>query len=296
LAQVQLLVTASALAFADRIRDEADPLTLFDFPAFAVGEIGVRGVTLPASLLTGLKPADLEAIRDAADKARCPTLLLQEDQPQPLADPDPAVRTEATERIRRLSSASGLLGSAQLGVSIDGEDGDDRFEIAASTVREAMQTIDRFEVGVLLESREGVTADPSRLTDLIKKIGGFRIGSLPDFRFAHDSGDFEGTLRRLAPYAGTIFATLGASARGEKPAAASKDVTPYDLQVGLEAVLAVGYQHAICLNHAGGPNALPMMIEARELIERFINPEDEEPEVAGLDGDVDGDAAPEGGE
>lgn len=301
MAQVQLLVTASALAFADRLRDENDPLTLFDFPAFAVGEIGVRGVALPASLLTGLKPVDLEAIRDAADKARCPTLLLIEDQPQPLADPDPAVRAEATERIRRLSQASGMLGSAQLGVSIDGADGEDRFEIAASTVREAMQTIDRFEVGVLLESTAGITEDPGRLTDLIKKIGGFRIGSLPDFRFAHDSGDFEGTLRRLAPYAGTILATLGSSARGRKPATASKDKTPYDLEAGLEAVLAVGYQHAICLDHAGGRNALPMMIEARETIERFINPEEDEPEVVPVDGepgetDAEGGDAPEGGE
>ncbi len=282
MAQVQLLVTASALAFADRLRSEDDPLTLVDFPAFAAGEIGVRGVSLPASLLSGLTLPDLEAIRDAADKARCPALLLLEDRSQPLADLDADVRGEATERVRRLSRAANILGSAQLGISIEGEDGEDRFELAASTVREAIHSINSFEVAVLLEAAEGLAGDPGRLTDLIKKIGGFRIGSLVDFRFAHDTGDFEGTLRRLAPYAGTIFATVGASARGAKPAAASKDATPYDIEAGLQAVLAVGYQHAICLDHAGGPNAMATMIEAREIIERSINPEEDEPDPEDL--------------
>lgn len=274
MAQVQLLVTASASAFTDRLRSQDDPLSLVDLPAFGSGELGVRGLSIPASLLGGLGPADLEAIRDAGDKARCPVLLLVEDQPLPLADPAPAVRAEAIERVGRLSRAAGMLGSAQLGISIDGDDGDERFELAASTVREAVQSIDRFEVGILIESRSGITGDPARLTDLIKKIGGFRIGSLPDFRFAHDTKDFEGALRRLAPYAGTIFATVGRAARGAKPAAASKDATPYDLRAGLEAVLAVGYQHAICLDHAGGAGAAAAIIEARELIQQAIDPEE----------------------
>ncbi len=275
MAQVQLLVTASASAFSDRVRSTDDPLSLVDLPAFGSGELGVRGLAIPASLLAGLGPADLESIRDAGDKARCPTLLLIEDQPLPLADPDPSVRAEAIDRIRRLSRAAGMLGAAQLGISIDGEDGDDRFEIAASTVREVMQTIDRFEVGVLLQSRAGITADPMRLTELIKKIGGFRIGSLPDFRFAHDTSDFDGTLRRLAPYAGTILATVGGSASGAKPASVSKDQTPYDLAKGLESVLAVGYQHAICLDHAGGAGAIDAIVAAREVIEAAIDPQSE---------------------
>lgn len=281
MAQVQLLVTASAQAFRDRIESDDDPLSLRDLPAFGAGELGVRGLSITASMLTGLGVPDLEAIRDAGDKVGCPTLLLIEDRPLPLADADPAARAAAIERIGRLSNAAGKLGAAQLGLSIEGEDGDDRFEQAASTVRDAVQTIDRFEVAVQIEARPGITGDPVRLTDLIKKIGGFRIGSLPDFRFAHDTGDYEGTLRRLAPYAGTMIATVGASARGGKPAGKS-DATPYDLEAGLETVLAVGYQHAICLDHAGGPGASAAMIEARQRIETFLDPgsDEEEPPAA----------------
>lgn len=285
LAQVQLLVTASASAFRDRIEREDDPLRLLDFPAFGAGELGVRGIAIPASMLKGLRESDLDAIRDASDKARCPALLLIEDQPLDLADAQPDRRAAALERTRSLSKAAGILGCAQLGLSIAGEDGDDRFEQAASTVRDGLQGPGRFEVTALLEHRPGVTGDPGRLTDLIKKIGGFRIGSLPDFRTAHDTGDFEGTLRKLAPYAGTILATVGAAARGQKPVTGEKDVTPYDLIAGLEAVLAVGYQHAICLDHAGGPGAAEAIVAARCRIEDFLDPGDDD---ADTDGSGDG--------
>ena len=294
MAQVQLLVTASAQAFRDRIESDGDPLSLSDLPSFGAGELGVRGLSITASMLTGLGVHDLEAIRDAGDKVGCPTLLLIEDQPLALADPDPAVRAAAVERIGRLSNAAGKLGAAQLGLSIEGEDGDDRFEQAASTVRDAVQTIDRFEVAVQIEARPGITGDPARLTDLIKKIGGFRIGSLPDFRFAHDTGDYDGTLRRLAPYAGTMLATVGASARGGRPAGRS-DTTPYDLEAGLETVLAVGYQHAICLDHAGGPGAAAAIIEARERIEAFLDPGTTEDEAAESVEEVAGSAEAEEG-
>lgn len=293
MAQVQLLVTASASAFRDRIERPDDSLGLLDLPAFFAGELGVKGMSIPASMLSGLGVNELEAIRDASDKARCPALLLIEDQPLGLADADPEIRTQAVDRIRRLSSGAGYLGCAQLGLSIEGEDGDDRFELTASSVRQVMDSDQRFEVGVLLESRPGLTADPNRLTDLIKKVGGFRIGSLPDFRFAHDSGDFEGTLRRLAPYAGTILATVGASRRGEKPTSVAKDRTPYDLLAGLEAVLAVGYQHAICLDHAGGPNAATAISEARQQIEDFLDPGEGDP-VEGADVEGDSTAGPSG--
>ena len=146
---------------------------------------------------------------------------------------------------------------------------------AASTVRDTMQRIDRFEVSLLVRPVAGLTADPDRLTELIKKIGGFRIGSLPDFRAAHDTGDFVGALRRLAPYAGTILATVGKSGPGGKVASGKADKTPFDLVEGLEAVLAVGYQHAICLDHVGGPNAANTIVESRARIEAALAPEEE---------------------
>ena len=63
---------------------------------------------------------------------------------------------------------------------------------------------------------------------------------------------------------------MGGGKLGGKPATPAKDKTPYDLVEGLRAVLAVGYQHAISLNHAGGKHAAKAIIEARELLEKGL--------------------------
>ena len=291
MAQVQLLVTASVDSFRMQLESSEDPLTLDDMPQFGASELGVRGLSVPASILAGRDAAALEHLRDAGDKARCPMLLLQEVQPLELASSDASARAASVERVGRLARAANMLGCAHLGVSIAGKDEDDTFEVAATAFREAMQQIDRYDVGLLIESKPGLAQSPDRLTELIKKIGGFRIGSLPDFRFAHDSGDFTGTLRRLAPYAGTILARVGKSA-DQKPATPKSDETPYDLTEGLEAILAVGYQHAICLDHAGGANAMPSIIAAREAIEAALTAETDTGDDSG-ETDVASEPAPE---
>jgi sugar phosphate isomerase/epimerase len=270
LAQIQLLVTASVAAFRSRIESPDDPLEMVDMPRFAVSELGVRGLSIPASMLTGLDATALERIRDEADRARCPTLLLYEEAGFDLGTTDAATRAAAIDRIGRLARAASMLGCANLGIACSGANDEVRFDLAAVALREVMRKIDRHDVNLLLGNHPGLTEDPDRLTELIKKVGGFRIGSLPDFRTAHDSGDYAGNLRRLAPYAGTIMATVGASARGRKPAAASKDKTPFDVVEGLRSVLAVGYQHAISLDHAGGKHAAAAIIAARELLEEGL--------------------------
>ena len=270
MAQMQLLVTVSAAAFRGRLESSEDSLDLVDMPTLAVNELGVRGISIPASLLSGRDSSALERIRDEADRARCPTLLLYEETPFDVGSADPDVRAAASERIGRLARAASMLGCANLGIACSGVDQGDCFDLAAATLREIMKRIDRQEVNLLIQSTRGITEKPDRLTELIKKIGGFRIGSLPDFRIAHDSGDFTGDLRRLAPYAGTIIATVGGGKLGGKPATGPKDKSPYDIVEGLKAVLAVGYQDAISLNHAGGKHATKAIIEARELLEKGL--------------------------
>ena len=257
IAQAQLLLTLSAAALQDRIESKEDSLTLQDVPDFANTELGLRGVTIQASQLVGLGIQDLEKIRDSADKASCPVLLLVEDTPMVFGDPSPAAQEMIRARIQRLGVAATALGASGLGVSCEGENDEQRFDQAAASIRSAMQTIDRHEVNLLLSPRPGLTGEPERLTELIKKVGGFRIGSLPDFKLAHETGDFISALRRLAPYAGAMFATLG---KGKK----KSDVAPYSLAEGLEAVLAVGYQNTICLHHEGPGDAVAAIISARE--------------------------------
>ena len=243
-------------------------MTPFDLPAFTITELGLRGIGMNASQLSGLGMSDLERIRDCADKASCPVLLLNEDTPLDFGSPDPVVQDTILERIRRLGVATAALGASSLGVACGGTDDDVTFDQAAATIRRAMQAIDRHEVNLLLRPTSGLTEVPERLTELIKKVGGFRIGSLPDFRDAHLGGEFVSNLRRLAPYAGAVFATLG----GKK----KSDATPYSLDDGLDAVLAVGYQNTICLHYEGSGDPTELIIAARDQLLSSLEDDEEE--------------------
>lgn len=241
----------------DRIESEDDPLALYDVPDFAISEMGLRGIAIQASQLVGLGIQDLERIRDRADKSSCPVLLLVEDTAMDFGNPSNNVQDSIRARVQRLGVAATALGASCLGISCEGEDAEDRFDQAAVSIRNAMQMIDRHEVNLLLRPQPGLTGDPERLTELIKKVGGFRIGSLPDFKLAYQTGDFVAALRRLAPYAGAIYATLG---DGKK----KSDIAPYSLEDGLEAVLAVGYQNTICLHHEGPGDPVAAINSARD--------------------------------
>ena len=95
------------------------------------------------------------------------------------------------------------------------------------------------------------------MTELIKKVGGFRIGSLPDFKLAHETGDFISALRRLAPYAGAMFATLG---KGKK----KSDVAPYSLAEGLRRFLRWDIKTRSACTMKGREMAVAAIISARE--------------------------------
>ena len=263
-----MLLTLSASSLQSRLDDEDDSLTIYDVPEFGMSELGLRGISINASQLAGMDIANLERIRDRADKASCPVLLLVEDAPLQFGDPSPKVQDAIRTRISRLGVAATALGASCLGVGCECSDGDHNFDNAAASLRMAMQLIDRHEVNMLVQSHKGLTASPDRLTELIKKVGGFRIGSLPDFRIAHDSGEFVSSLRRLAPYAGAIFATVG---KGTK----KTGVTPYSLSEGLEAVLAVGYQNTICLHHEGAGDPVKTISAARDELMAALNTDDQ---------------------
>ena len=250
-------MTLAAAAVRDRIESDEDPLTLYDLPQYAMTELGLRGLSIHASQLKGYGLEDLEKIRDRADKASCPILLLVEDNPICFGNPDETSQEAIRTRITRLGVAATALGAACLTVLCEDDQCEGAFDHAATSLRMAMQIIDRHEINLLIGPQPGLTGEPDRLTELIKKIGGFRIGSMPDFRLAHDTGDFVGALRRLAPYAGAIMATLGG---GKK----KSDTAPYSLADGLESVLAVGYQNTICLNYEGSGDATKTIVKARD--------------------------------
>jgi sugar phosphate isomerase/epimerase len=232
-------------------------------PGFARQHLGLRGLNVPASMLAGLTAVGFEKLRDAADKAGCPFVVLVDEQPLPFADPDPAKAAGAAERLNRLAAAANRLGCRDVAIRCGPGEGDPAMERTAAGIKGSMLEVERHDLNVLVCPGDGWSSDPDRLATLIKRVGGFRIGSLPSFRHAHASGDAEKTLRKLAPYAESIDATVF----DFDPKGIHR---PYDLAAMVAAVRAVGYVNTLAVEHAGKGDPVAAIERARTILEAAI--------------------------
>ncbi|MCA9284092.1 MAG: hypothetical protein KDA22_02665 [Phycisphaerales bacterium] len=233
-------------------------MNLIDVPRFAMRELLLRGLNVPSSMLAGMSLADLDRLRDAADKEACPCLLLIGDEPLRYAGP-PGKVEGSRDLFQRLSTAAHRLGCNSMVISCAADDTEESFELTATGIKESMASVERLELNVLIRPQEGLTADPTRMTELIKRIGGFRIGSLPTFEHAASTGDLESALRRLAPYAGAMHATIhDFDAKGGHP--------DYDLAACVQAIRSVGYANTLAIEYAGHGDPVANIDQARVVL------------------------------
>lgn len=249
---------------------------LTEVPKVVREEFGLSGLNISTSLLKGADRTALAGFRDAADRAGCACLVLIE-PPINLAATTPKKGEQAEERISRLVEAASLLGCNSLALGISGPDSDEAFETAGDRLRIAAEKAERRELNILISPTEGLTESPDRVSELIKSVGGFRIGTYPDFETAAKTEDPIGYLRRLAPYAWAVSAsTLDFIEPEEKPADAEpvestgdeeldalleqladppKHV-PYDIEAMVAAVASVGYDGTLAIDYRGDAGTL----------------------------------------
>jgi hypothetical protein len=262
-----MLLTLATGSLRSLIGDGEGQLTLFEVPDFAVRQLQLRGLNIQASMLAGWSLEDLDRLRDRADKAACPCLVLVEDTPLPFGSKSVTERENAAERTRRLAVGANRLGCNALALRIEARNDEASFERTAQALKEIMPTIERHELNVLLCAHEGLTAVPERLTDLIKKIGGFRIGSLPSFEDAARTGSTIDALRKLAPYAGAIHATV-------KSFSKTGGHTGYDLSECVAAIRSVGFLNTLAIDYVGDKDPVGMIERARVILQEAIDAED----------------------
>ncbi len=189
-------------------RKGADPkLALADLPAFAKQTLDMFGLNITTDLLAGATRTSLERLRERADKERCACLLLIEPDPLELGHESDKVGGAGVDRVRRVLSAASILGCNAIAVSVKSDDTEDFLDFTVDRFRQIVETADKLDMNVLISPTKGLTENPERVTELIKKIGGFRVGTFPDLKAAVDSGDPESYLRKLVPYAPVISAT-----------------------------------------------------------------------------------------
>lgn len=266
-----MLLTLSARCLAARLRDpKPGPrrLTLQDLPRYGREELGLHGLAISTDLLAGANRATLNALRDAADKSGCPCLLLQEVEPQPLGAEDESHVEAAMDRLLRVVQAAHWLGCSAAAISIEGEDTAERLVLTVDACKRLLQRADKLELNLLVAPAKGLTASPERVTELLKKVGGFRMGTLPDFQSAVESGDAAHYLRRLTPYASTVIASTQSF---EGP---GQEHAPYDLGELVKVITSVGYDGPLAIEHRGGGDVVAGILAARRALQGLLGLEE----------------------
>lgn len=278
-----MLLSLSLSSVRSLLTGKSPRLRLRDVPEFTRDVLGLNGLTLTTDLLKGSTRSDLEDLRDRADKAACSCLLLTDPDPLPFASEDFDVGTTAVDRAHRVLRAAQVLGCNSAAISVAADDNDDAFDRAIDRLREAVELAERLEVNLLIAPAAGLTAKADRVTDLIKRVGGFRVGTLPDFVTAVESGDAVTYLRRLTPYAAVVmastleFAPPGEDADDDAPMSLDDllaDVVPehtaFDLQPLVEAVVSVGFDITLSLDYRGTDDPVDGLLASRSAVEEAV--------------------------
>ena len=264
-----LTITTRSLQHV-KLRDRG-PLKPIEIPDFVAEHLGIKGLNVNAPLLKGMAVKDLEQLRDRADRARCPVLVLVEER---VLDFEKSPQ-DCIARVERLGLAASKLGAPAVAVELASIPVEG-FESVAANVKRSLAAIDRFDTHLLVRPGAGAAGDPNRIAELIKKIGGFRIGSMPTFAQASTQKDPIDSLRRLAPYAQAVEASVKAFAKSGRHEA-------WDIGAFFGAIEAVGYQSTISIDYAAKTDPLGNIESARDLIAALIEPADAEEEEVGAE-------------
>lgn len=213
--------------------------SLLELPAYAHDHLQLRGLSVPASLLSGWSARDIDQLRDRADKSDCPCLLLVDEEPLLLASSVSKEADFALHRLEQLLRAGHRLGASSVAFSVEADDTDEAMSNTAVACRTAMEAAERLEINMLIAPRAGLTQQPEQIGNLIKKVGGFRLGSFPDFLAACAADDPVTYMRRITPYGGAVNASFES---GTEP-----------MDELMRAVISVGYNGAVSVDaHCDG--------------------------------------------
>ena len=239
-ARMMMTLSAGACAHCwSRPRAVAARLDLVDLPACPGGAGFSRADAVHEPAGRWIAPG---GDPQRADKVGCACLLLVEREPLGLAGPWRPRRRRLIERGRRVP-APHVLGCA-IAVQVPAAESDKAADLVVEQVRRVSERRAAGpEPAPVAVPRPDVHAD--RLTDLIKRIGGFRVGT---YRFpGRRRAEPRAYLRRLAPYAAAVcgatvkFVVSRGGGPGTQGTRGVED-EPYDLGPMVEAILSVGFE------------------------------------------------------
>jgi len=253
-------------------------IQLLDLPAYTRESLGLHGLTLSTDLLAGVSRDYLEELRERADKAACACLLLVDPDPLPLAHHDDDKADAGVERAGRVLQAAQLLGCNAAAISVEGADAEEAFDFAVDRLRQAMTRAESLQLNLLLAPAPGLTEHPDRVAELLKKTGGFRLGTYPDFGDAARDEDPTSYLRRLTPYASVVRAsTISFTAPDGKDPGDAIDAevvhAEYDLAPLVDAIQSVGYEGTLSIDFKGKGDPTLGVLRSKMVLDHILDPE-----------------------
>ena len=265
-----MLLTLAARTFQSQIAGSSDgPVgSLAELPAFTKKTLELHGLYLTTDMLTGADATALDKLREAADRAGCPCLVLIESDLLPFTTDDDDKGDAAMERMVRVLAAAARLGCNAAALRVPDLTDDDQMDIAAERFRYVISKANQRDINMLFMPTGAQIDDPDRLTDLIKRIGGFRIGTLPDFAVAATAKDPVHHLRRLVPYASALLASSHTFKSTRKAPGFTHPA--YDLNEYLQTVAALGYSGTVAIDYQGEDDPELGVKQTRELLEAVL--------------------------
>jgi len=239
-----MLLIFSAATFRASIKSSRRKLQLVDLPKIARQDFDLSGLLVTTDLLAGWDMPDLDNLRIQADKASCPCLALVEPDPHDLGVMDDNRAAESLDRMTRVILAANRLGCSSVGFRVSTTGEGPACDRLVERLKEIVSQAEKYDVNFLLSMARGPTETAEGLIDIIKRVGGFRIGALADFQDAGATDSPAETVRRLAPYGPVVIASsIEFDDDGNH--------TRYDLNACAGALADVGFDGAIAVEHRG---------------------------------------------
>ncbi len=251
-------------------------LDLTDVPTFTRETLGLTGLNLSTDLLAGADRKRLESIRERADKASCACLLLIESEAQAFGAADEAAGKAAQARMIRVVEAAQIIGCSAAALRVESDDNDTALLRVAARLKPVVERAEKLDVNLLISPTKGLTSTAERLAELIKKVGGFRIGTFPDFETAAAQKDPTAYLRRLTPYATVVSASTVKFAETPKEATADNPLPKPRPPITKKPVSKIAPPVA----GAAGKAAKPIPVDEDDVGDEDIDLSDEELEAA----------------
>jgi sugar phosphate isomerase/epimerase len=264
-------------------KSSAAKIELLDLPKYAREGLGLAGLNLCTDVLTGADRRRLEEFRERADRASCACLLLVESDPQPVGAESEEKGAAARDRLIRVVEAAQILGCSAAATQVTADDTDAVLGRVAGRLKPVMERAEKLDINLLISPGPGLTERPERVTELLKKVGGFRVGTYPDFEAASKSKDPATYLHRLTPYATVVCAsTCRFAPTGKKSGEPSVEAfrsglwkhEPYDLGAMVTAIESVGYDGPLAIDFRGTGDVTIGVVQSRDALLALVG-EDE---------------------